>query len=61
MGISADLRANVLDYYKDRKPILSQHTKKGGAGWARLVEQRAQLEEFRPETAVLPGQRRLLN
>ncbi len=54
LGTSAELRDNILDYYKDRKPILSQHTKKGGAGWARLVEQRAQLEQFRPETVVLP-------
>ncbi|MBI2681216.1 MAG: zinc dependent phospholipase C family protein [Candidatus Solibacter usitatus] len=49
-GVSADLRRNILDYYKDRKP-LSQETKKARSDWAKLLAQRAQLEQFQPETA----------
>jgi hypothetical protein len=50
-GISAELRANILDYYKDRKPPASPSTKKVGAQWAKLLKQRAELEHLQLETA----------
>jgi len=52
VGISADLRGNILDYYKDRKPPVSPPTKKASATWAKLLEQRAELEQLQPETAA---------
>ena len=55
-GISEDLRANILDYYKDRKPPAFPATKKVDAEWAKLLEQRAGLAEFTPETATVSGQ-----
>lgn len=51
-GISADLRSNILDYYKERKPPVSPPTKKASAEWAKVLEQRAQLEQLQPETAA---------
>jgi hypothetical protein len=53
-GVSTDLRANLLDYYKDRKPPVSPPTKKASAEWAKLLEQRTQLEQLQPETATAP-------
>ena len=53
-GMSAELRGNILDYYKDRKPPPSSATKKAGAEWAKLLEQRAQLEQLQPEAATTP-------
>jgi hypothetical protein len=53
-GVSADLRGNILDYYKDRKPPVSPPTKKAGAEWAKVLEQRAQLEQLQPEVATQP-------
>jgi len=50
-GIPADLRSNILDYYKDRKPPAFPATKTAGSEWAKLVEEREQLERFQPETA----------
>jgi hypothetical protein len=38
-GISPELRANLLDYYKDRKPPISPPTKKASVEWAELREQ----------------------
>jgi Zinc dependent phospholipase C len=52
VGISAELRSNILDYYKDRKPPISPPTKKASAEWAKLLEQRAQLEQLQVETAA---------
>ena len=54
VGVSADLRGNILDYYKDRKPPISPPTKKASAVWAKLVEERAQLEQMQPKTAMAP-------
>jgi hypothetical protein len=49
VGIPADLRANILDYYKDRKPPAFPATKKSGAEWARLLKERTELQQFHPE------------
>jgi hypothetical protein len=54
VGVSADLRSNILDYYKDRKPPVSPPTKKASAAWAKVLEQRAQLEQVQPEVAAQP-------
>jgi hypothetical protein len=54
VGISADLRGNILDYYKDRKPPVSPPTKKASAEWAKVLEERAQLEQLQPEVATEP-------
>jgi hypothetical protein len=53
-GISGELRRNILDYYKDRKPPASPSTKKASAQWAKVLEERAQLEQLQPETATTP-------
>ncbi len=53
-GVSADLRGNILDYYKDRKPPVSPPTKKASAEWAKVLEERAQLEQVQPEVATQP-------
>jgi hypothetical protein len=52
-GISAELRSNILDYYKDRKPLVSLKAKKASAEWAKLLEERLQLEQLQPETATV--------
>ena len=52
VGISPELRSNILDYYKDRKPPVSPPTKKASAEWAKLLEERAQLEQLQPEAAA---------
>jgi hypothetical protein len=49
-GVSADLRGNILDYYKNRKPPVSPPTKKAGKKWAKLQEELARLEQFQPQT-----------
>ena len=54
VGTSAELRGNLLDYYKDRKPPASPPTKKSSAEWAKLLEERAQLEQSQPEAATKP-------
>ncbi|MEO8052692.1 MAG: zinc dependent phospholipase C family protein [Acidobacteriota bacterium] len=54
LGVSAELRGNILDYYKDRKPPVSPATKKAGAEWAKVLEERAQLEQLQPEVATEP-------
>jgi hypothetical protein len=54
VGVSAELRSNILDYYKDRKPPASPATEKASAEWAKLLEQRAQLEQLQVETATTP-------
>ena len=53
-GVSADLRGNILDYYKERKPPVSPPTKKAGEEWAKVLEERAQLEQLQPEVATQP-------
>jgi hypothetical protein len=50
-GTSPDLRTNILDYLKDRKPPASPATRKASAEWAKLLEERAQLAQFQPEPA----------
>ena len=51
-GVSAELRGDILDYYKNRKPLVLPATKKASAEWAKLLEHRAQLEQLQPETAI---------
>jgi Zinc dependent phospholipase C len=51
-GVSADLRSNMLDYYKDRKPPIAPATPKVTAAWDKLMEQRSQLEQLQPQTAA---------
>ena len=53
-GVSADLRRNILDYYKDRKLLGTPPTKKASAEWTKLLEQRAQLEQLHTEIAATP-------
>ncbi len=53
-GVSAELRSNILDYYKLRKPPVSPPTKKAGEEWAKVLEQRAQLEQLQPEVGTQP-------
>ena len=50
-GVSPELRANMLDYYKDRKPPASPTTKKAGAEWAKVKEQLEQLEQVPTEVS----------
>ena len=52
VGVSADLRGNILDYYKDRKAPTSPPTKNASDEWAKILEQRTQLEHLQPETAA---------
>jgi hypothetical protein len=52
VGVSADLRSNMLDYYKDRKPPVAPATAKVSAAWEKVVEQRTQLEQLQPQTAA---------
>jgi hypothetical protein len=50
-GISPELRANMLDYYKDRKPPASPATKKASAEWAKLMEQLEMLDQIPAEVS----------
>jgi Zinc dependent phospholipase C len=43
-GVSAELRTNILDYYKDRKAPTLPATKKTGAEWAKVLEQLDRLQ-----------------
>ncbi len=45
-GISADLRANILDYYKDWQPPVSPPAKKANSDWAKVAEELAQLRQL---------------
>ncbi len=54
VGVSADLRSNLLDYYKNRKPPVSPPAKKASAEWAKVLKERAQLEQVQPEAAAQP-------
>jgi len=51
-GVSTDLRSNMLDYYKDRKPPVAPATAKVAAAWDKLMGQRSQLEQLQPQTAA---------
>ena len=51
-GISADLRSNILVYYKDRQPPTGPATSKVTAAWGKVMEQRAQLEQLQPQSAA---------
>ncbi len=53
-GVSPELRANMLNYYKDRKPPASPATEKAGAEWAKLMERLEQLEQVPAEIATTP-------
>jgi len=53
-GVSANLRSDILDYYKDRKPPVSPSTKKATAEWAKLRERVDQLGQFQIEVATGP-------
>ncbi len=50
-GISPDLRSNLLDYYKDRKPPASPPTKKQNVEWIKQVQQ---LDQLRTEVVATP-------
>ncbi len=50
-GVSPELRANVLDYYKDRKAPTSPRAKKGSTDWMKQVEQ---LNQLPTEVAATP-------
>jgi hypothetical protein len=52
VGVSAELRSNMLDYYKDRKPPVAPATAKVAAAWDKLMEQRSQLEQLQPQTVA---------
>ncbi len=53
-GISPELRGNVLDYYKDRKPPVSPPSKKAAAEWTKLSGQLEQLQAV-PAAASAEG------
>jgi len=53
-GVSPELRGNILAYYKDRKPPVSPPTKKASTEWAKVLEERAQLEQLQPDIATRP-------
>jgi hypothetical protein len=48
-GVTADLRSNILDYYKDRKPPVQPAIKKTTAAWEKIMADRQQLEQLQPE------------
>jgi Zinc dependent phospholipase C len=52
-GVSADLRANILDYNKERKRPTSPPTRKANAEWAKRLEERVRMEQFQPEIVEL--------
>ncbi len=49
VGVSPELRSNVLAYYKDRKAPPSPPTKKQSAEWMKLLDQ---LDRLQMETAI---------
>jgi hypothetical protein len=53
-GVSADLRGNILDYYKQRMPPVSPATKKASEDWAKILAERTELEQLQPEVATQP-------
>ena len=53
-GVPSALRANMLDYYKDRKPPAEPSDRKAAESWAKI---RAQLEQLRASSASGPSER----
>ncbi len=53
-GVSAELRSNILDYYQGRKAPASPLTKKATAEWAKLTEEREQLDQVQAVIAPTP-------
>lgn len=54
-GISPELRSNILDYYKDRKPlVIPAGEKDKSADWAKVTEQVEQLRQFEVQVATAP-------
>jgi hypothetical protein len=51
-GVAADLRADILAYDKDRQSPPSPSPPKADAQWKKLLEERAMLEQFQPETVA---------
>jgi len=51
-GITPEVRANMLDFYKDRKPPASPPTRKADAAWAKVTGQIEQLEQLPVEVAT---------
>lgn len=52
-GVSPELRANVLDYYKDRKAPAAPATQKAGAAWAKVL---VQLDGLQSAAAAPPAE-----
>jgi hypothetical protein len=50
-GVSPDLRANVLAYYKDRKVPTSPPSKKETSDWIKQIEL---LDQLSAEVAITP-------
>jgi len=50
-GVSPELRRNILDYYKDRKPPASPAPKKAASEWAKLTVQLDQLRTAIPASS----------
>jgi hypothetical protein len=53
-GVSAELRSNILDYYQGRKAPASPLTKKATAEWAKLTDEREQLDQVQAVIAPTP-------
>jgi hypothetical protein len=51
-GVTPELRANILDFYKDRKPPASPAMKSSAVDWAKLLEQLDQLEKSAAPTVA---------
>jgi hypothetical protein len=56
IGISPDLRDNIVNYYQGRNPPAAlrsaKESRKAAAGWAKSVEQLDQLRQLQPETVA---------
>ncbi len=49
-GTSAELRANILDFYSD--PSLPIHTKRDKKAWSEVLEELDKLKAYKPSTAI---------
>ena len=47
-GVSPELSANILEYYKDRKPPVSPPTSKASAEWAKTLDKLERLRTVAP-------------
>ena len=54
VGVEADLRTDILNYYRNRKSPVAALELKAPVKWAKLLEERAALEQFEPETIPAP-------